>query len=624
MRGRTVRRWVLGSACFLLLVLCTVSFWQIDYEEELLENVKFIYEDEEKSVSFSLWQDEEDGSYYLFLPSWLSLEEVRLKVEYGGFSGKLKLDGALCKEGDLWQDEGGEVLHDLEVCDFFGRTCTVSNLQVLASSHLPSLFVQVESSEPILSLEEFDNKKYLETGSLLLTDETGSLLLNSKLDVFKVRGNLTAEYSKKPFSLTLEEPAEILGMEAAVKWNLLANATDGTYMRNKLIRDLAYECVDAYEPQGEFVELFLNGAYQGLYLITEAVEIAENRIEIEPEENWFVEMELDFRAREDETQMITEKGQIFIIHSESVVTDAQKEEVLERLNDIESALFSEDGISSISNRSLSELIDLDSFAEAWLIEEISGDHDIGITSQFLYAGKDRDALWYSGPAWDFDGIMTNVNTPMYAVPEALTSSIEMSRPKGNKNQNRWLSAMWEHEAFRQVVIEKYQTVFRERSYRLLDEDIEKHVQKIQRSAQLDAFRWQEERLSWFFTIPEELHISEEGGYARWDTLSVCVDVIEDFLSRKLAFLDKLWLENREFCVVEIQNSAPFLNQGYNQTLYYWVEKGTPIQNLPCYETEEYPFEGYYDVENGELVTDGVIIEYNRVIDGRWSGWDGEW
>lgn len=105
---------------------------------------------------------------------------------------------------------------------------------------------------------------------------------------------------------------------------------------------------------------------------------------------------------------------------------------------------------------------------------------------------------------------------------------------------------------------------------------------------------------------------------------MCVDVIEDFLSRKLAFLDKLWLENREFCVVEIQNPAPFLNQSYNQTLYYWVEKGTPIQNLPCYETEEYPFEGYYDVENGELVTDGVIIEYNRVIEGRWSGWDGEW
>ena len=105
-------------------------------------------------------------------------------------------------------------------------------------------------------------------------------------------------------------------MEPALKWNLIANATDGSYIRNKVIRDLAYESVEAYEPQGEYVEVYLNGEYQGLYLLTEAVEIAENRIEIDPENSWFIEMELDFRAREDTTQIITDRGQIFIVHSE--------------------------------------------------------------------------------------------------------------------------------------------------------------------------------------------------------------------------------------------------------------------------------------------------------------------
>ena len=624
MRGKTVRGWVLGSACLLLLVMLFVSFSQVDYEEELLRHLKFTYADEEKSIDLSLWRDEDDGRFYLFLPSWLSEKEALLEVSYGEFPGRIVIDEKIYPDGSMWRDDGTESLHALEICGVFGESHSDTTIQVLASANLPSLFVTVEDRENILTTEEFDKKKYLETGSMILTDTDGTVLCESDLSVFKVRGNLTAEYDKKPFTFTLKEPQSILGMEPAVKWNLLANSTDGAYIRNKIMRDLAYESIQAYEPEGEFAELYLNGEYQGLYLLTEAVEIGTNRIEIEPEDNWFVEMELDFRAREDETQMITDRGQIFIIQSEKVITQSQKAQILERLNDVESALFAEDGVSTLSGKSLEQLIDLESFAEAWLMEEISGDHDIGITSQFLYALKEEDSLWYSGPAWDFDGIMTNVNTPMYAIPEALTGCIEMSRPEGNKNQNRWLAAMWRHEAFRQIVEEKYSNIFREKSYRILEEDIDAHVETIRRSAQLDAFKWHDKRLGWFFTIPEKLHIPEDGGYERWDTLDVSIEVVKDFMARKLQFLDKLWMENREFCVVEIRNSAPFLNQGYNQTLYYWVEKGTPIQNLPHYETEEYPFEGYYDKDSDELITDGFIIEYHRIIEGRWTGWDGEW
>ena len=328
-------------------------------------------------------------------------------------------------------------------------------------------------------------------------------------------------------SFTLEQPSSLLGMEPAVKWNLLANATDGSYIRNKIIRDLAYKSINAYEPQGEFAELYLNGVYQGLYLLTEAVEIGENRLEISPEDNWFIEMELDFRARDDETQMITDRGQTFIIHSDVKVSEEEKAQVLYRLNDIESALFAENGISSVSGKSLEQLIDLESFAEAWLVEELSGDHDAGITSQFLYASKEVDSLWYSGPVWDFDGIMTNVNTPMYAIPEALTTSIEMSRPEGDNNQNRWLAAMWKNPKFQLIVEEKYQSVFRENYRSILEYGVNEYVNQIQRSAVLDAFKWHKDRLSWFFTIPEGLHIPEEGAYDKYDTLEICTEVVKD-------------------------------------------------------------------------------------------------
>ena len=623
MRGRVVRCWVLGSVCLLFMLILYLSWRGMEHEELFLDNFSLKYGEEGMTIDFSLWKDDTEEKYFLFLPSWLNKSESEFRICFNDFKGKVYIDGIKYADGSYFKDDGSEAIHRLEVYGFLGDFYMDTTLQVLSSEQLPSVFVTVEDPERLLNSEEFENKKYLERGSLTMLDQYGDLLCQSNLSVFKVRGNLTSGLDKKPFTFTLEQPSSLLGMEPAVKWNLLANATDGSYIRNKIIRDLAYKSINAYEPQGEFAELYLNGVYQGLYLLTEAVEIGENRLEISPEDNWFIEMELDFRARDDETQMITDRGQTFIIHSDVKVSEEEKAQVLYRLNDIESALFAENGISSVSGKSLEQLIDLESFAEAWLIEELSGDHDAGITSQFLYASKEVDSLWYSGPVWDFDGIMTNVNTPMYAIPEALTTSIEMSRPEGDNNQNRWLAAMWKNPKFQLIVEEKYQSVFRENYRSILEYGVNEYVNQIQRSAVLDAFKWHKDRLSWFFTIPEGLHIPEEGAYDKYDTLEICTEVVKDFMRRKLQFLDKLWIEDKEFCIVEVRNSAPFLNQGFNQTLYYWVERGTAIQNLPHYETEEYLFEGYYDKDSDELITDGFIIEYHRILKGHWTGWDEE-
>lgn len=614
---------MLFCSCIIVLFSCLMSARLTDYEEVVLGSLSLEYRADGQEVSLALWKDESDGAYYLFLPSRFVTAEEGLTLCYEDWKGTLKIDDTVLQNQDKWTDNGQEEIHKLEVYDKKGQCRLSTTLQVLASENIPSLFVSVEAQKDLLKIEEFENKKYIEVGSAVMIDEEGNFLWQEELSEFKVRGNLTAAYEKKPFTFSFHEPREVLGMEPAMKWNLLANSTDGSYIRNKIIRDLAYESVDAYEPEGTFTELYLNGVYQGLYLLTEAVEIAENRIEIELDENWFVEMELDFRAREDETQIVTKQGQIFIVHSEYGVSKEDLKVIEERLNDVESALFAEDGISTISGKSLDELIDLDSFAEAWLIEELSGDHDIGITSQFAYADKDEDSLWYSGPAWDFDGIMTNVNTPMYSVPEALTSVIWMSRPADNQNQNRWMAAMWNYPRFQELVKEKYCSIFRDNYEKELNDKIDGYVEIIKRAAVLDAFRWQEQRFTWWFTFPESIDISEEGGYKRFDTLNVHVEIIKDFMARKLAFLDKLWIEEKEFCIVEVRNPATFLDQGYNQTLYYWVEKGMPIEKLPSYEHEDFHFDGYYDMESGELVTNETVIENDRVIEGIWTKEAGE-
>lgn len=617
MRAKTIRVWIIASACLFLIIFLVLSVSMTDYKAVVMDSLYLECTANGQKAELSLWKDETEGGYYLFLPSWFSGETSNIVWRYSDSAGTIKIDGTPYPAGSIWQDMGQEVLHSFEIQGLRGEQLLSSTLQVLTSANLPSMFVAVEDKEDLLNAEEFSNKQYLESGYVIIRDQTGELLCHEELTEFKVRGNVTAAYDKKPFTFSFAEPVGVLGMEPGIKWNLLANATDGSYIRNKIIEELAGKSIDAYEPQGEFAELYLNGEYQGLYLITEAVVIGENRLDISEEDNWFIEMELDFRAREDSTQIITDRGQIFIIHSDTGVLEIEKEQIRKRLNDIESALYAADGISEISGKHLGELIDLRSFAEAWLVEELSGDHDIGVASQFMYAGKEEASLWYAGPVWDFDGIMTNVNTPMYAVPEALTGVVEISRPEGDPNQNRWLAAMYNNYEFQVLVQEKYKEIFRENYKEILEKRIDQYVESVERSAVLDAFRWHEQRLNWWFTIPKELDIPDEGGYKRYDTLSLEIQVVKDFMARKMEFLDKLWIEGREFCVVEIRNSAPFLNPEYNQTLYYWVEKGMPIQNLPEYENAGYRFEGYYALDSHELIANGSRIDENRILEGIW-------
>ncbi len=623
MNGNKARIGMSIGACLILILLTFFSLRNMDLEEKILSELTFVYENNGQTIGFPIWKDKTVGKYYLFLPSWFSGKENQFSLHYDDRLAKVKIDGIFYPDGGFFQDDGRKTESRLEVSGILGAIPVDTTLQILWSEKLPSIFIEIDDPDRVMAVENESDKRHFETGSMSMVDENGDLLCQGELEKFKVRGNLTATLGKKPFTFTLKQPLGLLGMDPAVKWNLLANATDGAYIRNKIIRDLANECIDTYEPSGEFAEVYLNGAFQGLYLLTEAVEVGENRLEIDLDKNWFIEMELEFRTREDPTRMITDRGQSFLIHSERIVTEPEIEEILKRLNDIESALYAEDGVSKISGRPLQELLDLRSFAKAWLVEELSGDHDVGIASQFAYASKEEDSLCYAGPTWDFDGIMGNVNKPMYAVPEALTGMVEQSGAPDDKNQNRWLSAMWRHPEFQKLVKEEYTEVFRGVYEEILAVRIDSYVDQIRKSAVLDAFRWHKNRLDWFFVIPEGVENGIQDSYEGYDTLDECLAVVRDFMERKLVFLDKLWIEDREFCIVEVRNPASFLDQGYNQTLYFWVEKGTPIDGLPCYETEEWQFEGYYDKEDGNLIYDGFVIESDRIIEGCWTQKEGE-
>lgn len=615
--GNGIHGFMIASACLILLLLLTVSYLQTDHEKEFVEGLSFASVLDGQEIRIGLWEDGEDGSYYLFLPSCFAKKEIELSLAYEESYGKVEIDGAPYAAGDVFRDSGKEREHRIEVKGLFGSTYMDKPFKVLVSENLPVMMVTVEDREDLIRLDEFDNKKYIETGTACILDEEGRIVCSEKLDKFKIRGNLTATLDKRPFTFSFKEPIGLCGMAPAVKWNLLANATDGSYIRNKTVLELANRSIDAYEPDGEFMEVYLNGQYMGMYLLTEAVEIGENRLAIDPAYSWFLEMELDFRLEENEPFVVSERGQIFALRNAEGISAGEKSRIENMINDIESALFAQDGVSSISGKKLSQLIDMDSWVEMWLIQEISGDHDTGIASTFAYVTDKENPFLYAGPVWDFDGTMGNVNTPMFGNPAALVTSAGQSRPAGNANQNRWLSAMYRNDEFRKAVEDKYQQIFRGKLEEILDTGIELWAGRIRRSAELDGFRWHDKRLDWMFTLPKDYSVPQGTDYRRFAGLESHVNMVKDFLSEKKEFLDKLWIEQVDFCVVEVKNESQALNQDYYQTVYFWVERGTPIADLASYETIDGAHFYYVDADTGEAVTQDTIIWEDRVLEAVW-------
>ena len=604
------------SACLMMLVILTGSYVLTDHEKVFLDNFFLESAVEGVQIELCMWENPDEGKYYLFLPAWYREKNIDLTIRYGGNGYKLFFDDVLYRNEDIWEAVRGEKIYQMRVENWLGVQCFNKPIQVLISDNLPSLFIKAEA-EKFLG-EEFANKKYAEIGELLLTDRQGNVICTQELERFKIRGNLTSTFEKRPYSFTLSEPEGLCGLEAAKNWKLLANATDGSYVRNKLVFDLANGITKEYEPDGEFIELYLNGKYQGLYLLTEGVEIAPNRLEADLREDWILEMELDFRVEEDIPYVITNQGQLFVINTKNVISEEDLNFLVNFLNDIESALYSENSVSEISGRRLEELIDMDSWVDAWLIQEIAGDHDTGIASQFSYI-QDGDGRLHAGPVWDFDGTMGNVNTAMFRIPEALTTSIRNIRLEENANQNRWLSAMYQNEEFAELLQKRYAEIVSPALERICSETIDEYVDIIRRAAVLDALRWNENRLNWAFVLPETFREKENDDYHKYDTLSEQLEMVRDFLQRKKSFLDKVWVENREYCIVEVRNEAPFLNPDYNHTLYYWVEKGESFSAVPVEIDYEYQYEflGYSEVGSNQEIKGDMPIERNYILKSIW-------
>ncbi len=275
-------------------------------------------------------------------------------------------------------------------------------------------------------------------------DIDGTLVFSGNSEI-KLRGNSTRYRDKHPYKLKLHASTNLFEMGSSKHWVLLANDIDHTLVRNKITLDLARSIGMDSTPQSILVSLFLNNEYEGVYQLAQHIRIGESTVNIRsgsqyPATGGFL-LEENFFSMDDESQanIPTSFQMPFCFNDPEQPSQALKEYASNYIQSFEYALHSPDFIyhsnaqhyeavalgkgedgswlgelveseyhdKTFDNQHYSELIDMDSLINNFLICEITMDWDGMKNSTYLY--KDIEGIAYMGPAWDFDWAYGNIN-----------------------------------------------------------------------------------------------------------------------------------------------------------------------------------------------------------------------
>lgn len=231
----------------------------------------------------------------------------------------------------------------------------------------------------------------------------------------KTRGNSTFGYPKKPYQIKFDNKTDMFGMGAAKKWVLLANFVDGSFIRNKIVFDMAENMGMPYVCKSVFVNLYINNKYMGLYQLCEKVEIGDNRVPLTHDWGLIAEMESAKRLDGEEFYFRTNvTGKPFVYkeyntdfeetEDQAVIEESAKVKAFfeERINTLENELY-----NNGKNWELVEsLIDVDSFIQFYFINELCENVDATLASTYFYIDGPDDVI-HMGPLWDYDRCFYN-------------------------------------------------------------------------------------------------------------------------------------------------------------------------------------------------------------------------
>ena len=319
----------------------------------------------------------------------------------------------------------------------------------------------------------------------------------------------------------------LAGMGANSEWVLNGPYLDKTLIRNKLVYDLARE-LNGWAPDTRFVELFVDGEYQGVYLAVEPVTNGESRLRLAEfgllsgETAYIVNRDrIDTGSEEIDTWGKTNGytyNALYIRYpSKNKITEKQKEYIQKDISEFEQALYGKN--FSDKRIGYQAYIDMDNWVDYFIINEFAMNYDAGNLSTYLY--KELDGKLQLA-VWDFNNGFDNYQ--WFRTETDVLHTVE----------NSWFERLWQDETFRERVCERYVQL---RKTTLSDEHIAEKIASYQEELGEAVDR---NFKVWGYSFKENLLVgtSKEGTSRDIGSYEEAMKQLTDTIRERLAYLDK--------------------------------------------------------------------------------------
>lgn len=251
-----------------------------------------------------------------------------------------------------------------------------------------------------------------------------SLVLDEINIAIEIRGNSSQMFPKLQYGFeTIDSSGEdlnisLLGMPKESDWILYGSYDDKTLIRNVLAHKI-YNDLGRYSTRTKYCELILNGNYVGVYILMEKIKRDKNRVNIKKMEKTDITgdaltggyiIKIDKRDDNEKYWVSSippmpgsffKTEYIYVTPDEEKITPEQSEYIKNYIMNFESMLNTDSSTDLFDN--YVNLIDIDSFVDFFLVNEIAKNVDGYRFSTYLYKDRDSEGGKLSlGPIWDFD------------------------------------------------------------------------------------------------------------------------------------------------------------------------------------------------------------------------------
>ncbi|MBP5739007.1 MAG: CotH kinase family protein [Abditibacteriota bacterium] len=487
----------------LLPILAAVALFAAKFarperpKDEIADHLSFAVRCGGRELTIMPWRESEKN-YFVFLPAFADTEAVVSTADRS-----FDLDGRPLRPGDSLKDVKPETTYVLQ-----GESGERNLITFVKSSKTAALFVDTQTGTLNRLHQRKENR---EDARITLVTSDGKVDYAGETDGrIGGRGNTTWVHAKKPYNLRLSSPASLLGMASARNYVLLSNPMDMSNLRNKTVLDFAGKTKLPYTPRCEFVDLYLNGNYRGLYLLTEKIDGAEGKPDLASSTDGLL-FEVGYNVAPTPPYFTTKMNRVCSVSYPKRLTEERMNDAAEKVQSIENAFKNGAEIPAV--------FDLDSAVRRFLIDVIfiNADGDRISSFYFLKGGK-----IYSGPVWDCD----------LSLGCALDEwTVALQNPERFEITGNWYPLFYKHPVFNARLRELYASEFRPLLGELLNKDFDAASIGVADSNRLNYIRWKRTYEGQNQRLCNPPQNSEED-----------IAFIRDFLEKRVKFLDSLWLK----------------------------------------------------------------------------------